>query len=519
MKLNLSLDADLEEPLHTQIFVQIRNLIVSGKIPLGALLPSSRVLAEELCIARNTVIFGYETLIAEGYIESRGTAGTFVSKVLPDDLISVSGDQKKNAKIDSVDPEPVLCFAGSPGGDGASSRPEIDFWVGRSAPDSFPLQIWKKLLIQTLNSSGLYIADYSDPAGLLALRNAIAEHLARSRGIEVDPEQVIITSGSQDGLNLVYRLLQNNYKKIYVENPCYQGAVFLFQSLGIEVIPIPVDEEGIVVDQLPTDHSSIVFVTPSHQFPTGATLSRERRSQILKWAQATDSYIIEDDYDGDFRYDGPPLTSLSGLDSSQRVFYLGTFSKSLGAGLRLGYTVAPKPFNTMARQTKAFMNNGQPWLEQVVLAKFLEMGEFDRHLRRVRKLYKRRRDRLISCIDRHFPETSVSGFDCGLHLVWQLPDDFPTATEIQMKARNEGIGIYSLKSGAAIDLNNSSADNIILLGYSSVPSDDISKAMKVLRETIDQLLPNTSSSTSNKVPKKQHSESNEKHAQHSMHEA
>ncbi len=514
MKLNLSLDANLEEPLHTQIFIQIRSLIVSGKIPLGALLPSSRVLAEELCIARNTVIFGYETLIAEGYIESRGTAGTFVSKILPDDLIGVSNDQKKNSTKDNLDPEPVLCFAGSPGGDGASSRPEIDFWVGRSAPDSFPLQIWKKLLVQTLNSSGLYIADYSDPAGLLVLRKAIAEHLARSRGLEVDAEQVIITSGSQDGLNLVYRLLQNNYKKVYVENPCYQGAVFLFQSLGIEVIPIPVDENGMIVDQLPTDHSSIVFVTPSHQFPTGATLSLERRKQILKWAEATDSYIIEDDYDGDFRYDGPPLTSLSGLDNSQRVFYLGTFSKSLGAGLRLGYTVAPKPFNAQARQTKAFMNNGQPWLEQVVLSKFLEMGEFDRHLRRVRKLYKRRRDRLISCIEKHFPETSVSGFDCGLHLVWHIPDDFPTATEIQMKARNKNIGIYSLKSGAAIDLNNSTADNIILLGYSSVPSDDISKAMKILRETINELLPNSSRKKAKRLPRL----NNQKHEQHSLHE-
>jgi len=515
LKLNLTLDADLEEPLHTQVFDQIRNLIVSGKIPLGAPLPSSRILAQELFIARNTVIIGYETLRAEGYIESRGTAGTFVSKMLPDDLICVSSNQQKNATNDNIDPEPVLCFAGSPGGDGASSRPEIDFWVGRSAPDSFPLQIWKKLLIQTLNSPDLYIADYSDPAGLLVLRNAIAEHLARSRGIEVDAEQVIITSGSQDGLNLVHRLLQNNYKKVYVENPSYQGAVFLFQSLGIEVVPIPIDEDGIVVDQLPTDQSSIVFVTPSHQFPTGVTLSLKRRAQILKWAEATDSYIIEDDYDGDFRYDGPPLTSLAGLDNSQRVFYLGTFSKSLGAGLRLGYTVAPKSFNKMARQTKAFMNNGQPWLEQVVLAKFLEMGEFDRHLRRVRKLYKRRRDRLILSINKHFPQTSVSGYDCGLHLVWHLPDGFPTATEIQIKARSKGIGIYSLKSGAAIDLNNDSADNIILLGYSSVPSEDISKAIKNLKKIIDSLEPNRSSKRS----KKQHSKSGKKHKQRSLHEA
>lgn len=487
LKINITLDSNLGKSLHTQIFDQIRNLIITDKLLPGDLLPSSRTLAEDLFIGRNTVIAGYETLTAEGYIETRGTSGTFVCNPLPETLIEVSKLDQRRKQSDHVEPEPVLCFAGSPGGDGASSRPEIDFWVGRSAAESFPLTIWKKLLVQTLNSPNLCIADYSDPAGLLELRQSIADHLAKSRGMDVDAEQVVITSGSQDGLNLVYRLLFNNFDTVYIENPCYQGAVYLFQSLGLDVEPIPVDSSGLMVSKLPLKQSSLVFVTPSHQFPLGVTLAQERRQQILDWAEKTDSFIIEDDYDSDFRYDGPPLTSLAGLDDSRRVFYLGTFSKSLGAGLRLGYAVVPKSFIDQTRQTKAFMNNGQPWLEQVVLSKFLKMGEFDRHLRRVRKLYKKRRDCLISAFKKHFPETSFGGHDCGLHLVWYLPENFPSATTIQLKARSQGIGVYSLKSGAAVDFTENKSDNIILLGYSSVTSADISKAILCLRKIIDDI--------------------------------
>ncbi len=485
MELTLALDANGHEPLHAQVFEQVRKLILNGRLRPGQPLPSSRELAGSLCISRNTILLGYERLTAEGYIESRGTAGTFVSSSLPDDLLRVSGwPPRLPQATEEGQSDPVLCFAGSPGGTGSSGRPDIDFWVGRSAAESFPVRTWRKLLTQTLSSQDIQIADYSDPVGLVDLRQAIADHLARSRGMAVDAEQIVVTSGSQDGLNLIHRLLQGSYDTIFVENPCYQGAALLFQSLGVNVVPIPVDASGLNVDELPRTKSSLVFVTPSHQFPTGVTLALERRIQLLKWAEASDSLIIEDDYDSDFRYDGPPLTALAGLDSS-RVFYLGTFSKSLGAGLRLGYTVVPNTYCNATRQTKAFMNNGQPWLEQVVLAEFLRSGAFDRHLRRVRKIYKERRDHLVQCLQHHFPETTICGHEAGLHFVWILPKDFPPASRIQIVARESSIGIYSLRSGAAIDLTERSQDNVILLGYSSVSKENITRAVRRLRRLID----------------------------------
>ena len=486
MELTLALDANGHEPLHAQVFEQVRKLILNGRLRPGQPLPSSRQLAGRLCISRNTVLLGYERLTAEGYIESRGTAGTFVSSSLPDDLLRVSGSRPTSPQpAEEGQSDPVLCFAGSPGGAGSSGRPDIDFWVGRSAEESFPVRTWRKLIAQTLDSPGIQIADYSDPVGLVDLRQAIADHLSRSRGMAVDAEQIVVTSGSQDGLNFIHRLLQGSYDKIFVENPCYQGAALLFQSLGVDVVPIPVDASGLKVDDLPRTKSSLVFVTPSHQFPTGVTLALERRIQLLKWAEETDSLIIEDDYDSDFRYDGPPLTALAGLDNSRRVFYLGTFSKSLGAGLRLGYTVVPNAFCKSTRQTKAFMNNGQPWLEQVVLTEFLRSGAFDRHLRRVRKIYKERRDHLVQCLRQHFPETAICGYEAGLHFIWTLPKDFPAASQIQIKAREIGIGIYSLRSGAAIDLTERSPDNVIVLGYSSVSKDNITRAVRRLRRLID----------------------------------
>ncbi len=488
MELVLVLNTDSGESLQAQIFDQIRSLILAGRLSAGMALPPTRALAEQLSLSRNTIILAYERLIAEGYIEARGTAGTFVTSLLPDELLQISVDAPNQDFDDELDPEPVLCFAGAPGGDGKSNRPDIDFWAGRSAPESFPMRAWRKLLVRKLDSTDVNLADYGDPAGLLEIRHAIAEHLARSRGMIVSAEQVIITGGSQDGLNLIHRLLNDRRRSFFVENPCYQGAALLFQSLGEDVCPIPVDGAGLKVSALPKDQTGVVFVTPSHQFPTGATLTLERRVQLLKWAEATDSVIIEDDYDSDFRYDGPPLTALAGLDSSRRVFYLGTFSKSLGAGLRLGFTVVPKAYAARSRQVKAYMNSGQPWLDQIVLAEFLGGGEFDRHLRRVRKIYRSRRDHLVRCLHEVFPETTISGEHCGLHLVWKMPKGFPPASDIQTAARSLGIGIYSLRSSAALDFNQNSEDDIFIVGYSSVPEADTTRAIANLRTLIDTML-------------------------------
>ncbi len=341
--------------------------------------------------------------------------------------------------------------------------------------------------MRKLESVSDQLTDYCDPSGLPELRQAIVGHLARARGMNVDASQVVITSGSQDALNFVYRHVANRYDTFFVENPCYQGAALLFQSLGANLYPVDIDDAGLRTSELPLDRSGVAFVTPSHQFPMGVTLTLERRLQLLQWAEKTDSLIIEDDYDSDFRYDGPPLTALAGLDNCRRVSYVGTFSKSLGAGLRLGYAVVPRSFVSRNRLVKAHMSNGQPWLDQAVMADFLSSGEFDRHLRRTRKLYKGRRDHLIRCLREYFPETSVSGGASGLHLVWRLSNSLPPAGTIQKLARAEGIGVYTLSSGAAICFDANASDDILLLGYPSVSEDDITLAVTRLRTLVDQL--------------------------------
>lgn len=499
MELSLSLDKTSNKPLQAQIFDQLRDLILNGKLHAGATVPPSRALAERLTVSRNTIINAYERLASEGYIEPRGTAGMYVSTLLPDDALQVSdATPMPRAALEDTS-EPVLCFAGSPGGQGKSSRPPIDFWVGRCAASTFPVRVWRRLVMRHLESASDQLTDYSDPSGLPELRQAVVEHLGRARGINVDASQVVVTGGSQDALNLVYRLVSNRYDTFYVENPCYQGAALLFQSLGASVRPIDIDDAGLRTRELPQDRSGVVFVTPSHQFPMGVTLTLERRLQLLQWAEKTDSLIVEDDYDSDFRYDRPPLTALAGLDNCRRVSYVGTFSKSLGAGLRLGYAVVPRSFVSRTAVVKAHMSNGQPWLDQAVMADFLRSGEFDRHLRRTRKIYKSRRDHLTRCLKEHFPETGVSGGDSGLHLVWRLPSGFPPASTIQAAAREEGIGVYTLRSGAAMCFDDNAPDDILLLGYPSVPEGDITSAIPRLRRVVDRLREDSNESRANQM--------------------
>lgn len=490
MELDLRFDKNSAETLQGQAFEQIRNLILNGRLRPGMFLPPTRQLAEQLKISRNTISLAYDRLAAEGYIESRGRAGTFVSRALPDESLSAVADGPGSIAAPKLElPSPLLCFSGHPPG---LTRPDvanpiIDFWVGRSDPETFPLETWRRLLLRKMSIAGSNLTEYGDPAGLSDLRIAIASHLGRTRGMLVSAEQIIITSGSQDGLNLICRLLNLQHHPVFIENPCYQGAAFLFRSMGANLHPIPVDHNGIVVDRLPPDRGGVLFVTPSHQYPTGATLSLERRLLMLKWANDTNSVIIEDDYDSHFRYDGRPITALAGLDNSRRVFYLGTFSKSLGAGLRIGFTVVPSDLSENARIVKSQMSHGQAWLDQAVLAEFIESGLYDRHLRRARKLYKSRRDCLKASLVRHFGNADITGSDGGLHIVWRLPAGSPDAAVVQQRARLRGVGIYALDSGAAYDFDGTASRNSLVLGYSAIKEKDIEIAVRRLHELLQDV--------------------------------
>lgn len=470
-----------DKSLQAQIFDQVRTLILDGRLQAGMSLPPTRLLAERYHVSRNTVMIAFERLAAEGYVESRGTSGVFVTSIPPDDLLLVSSPNdplRSNGPVPAQPGEPILCFAGSPGG--GDDRPTIDFWVGRSAPSGFPIQVWRRIVTRLLSGDSQYLTDYCDPAGLPQLRKAIADHLGRTRGMHVTTDQIIITAGGQDALNLVMNLLRGHTEHLCIENPCYAGASMIFESEKLPIEPVPVDSDGIRTDCLPSKQRSLIYVTPSHQYPTGVVMTLSRRLALLRWADDTDSYIMEDDYDSDFRYDGPPLTALSGLDRGRRVFYIGTFSKSVGAGLRLGYAVVPRVFSDDARLLKAKMSNGQSWLEQCALAEFVSDGHFDRHVRKLRQLYKSRRDALIAALRRKFREPVISGQDSGLHLVWRLPKGMPNAVTIQMRARAAGVGVYALSSGGAFDFDGTAPDDMLMFGYASLTEAKIVEAVEKL---------------------------------------
>ena len=466
----------------------LRRLVLARTLPAGARLPSSRDLAAQLRLSRNTVVGAYERLAAEGYIAVKGRTGAFVTSALPETGLWIDPDAAR-----SLDPigrrrqqlQPLRgrspCLYQSP-----RERVPLDFRVGRPAPGAFPTKAWTRLLVQKMAGSARQLTEYGDPAGLLELRAAIGDHLRLSRGIVAHPDQIIIVAGCEEGLNVVARILTPPGAPVYVEDPCYRGAAYVFAGHGAAVVSVPVDGQGLVVDALSDRQPGLVYVTPSHQFPTGATLPLHRRLALLDWAESSGGYIVEDDYDGDFRYDGSPLTALAGLDRSGSVIYVGTFSKSIGAGLRIGYLVVPEALIGPVQEVKALLNNGNPWLAQAVLAEFISSGQFRRHLRRIRRTYLARRDSLLEQLRRRFGDVQVAGEEGGMHLSWTLPDALPTARTLQYRALQRGVGVYSIQDGPAIALERRPAlERMVLFGYPCLEEAEIVAAVSRLAEAAD----------------------------------
>jgi GntR family transcriptional regulator/MocR family aminotransferase len=431
----------------------------------------TRTLSRQLGVSRNTVLLVYDRLVAEGYLESRRTAGTFVSANLPEECLRLRRASRTDAGGERQVKRHPVAFRGRAQ---AVANPRrhmlaVDFWVGRPDRRSFPLKAWRRLIVRNIARDGGGLSEYGDPAGLLRLRRAIIDHLGPARGIVAAPEQVIVCNGCQQALNVVARLFVRPGSRVVVESPCYQGAAFLFESYGADLTFVPVTPEGIDVAALPAAPVEVAYVTPSHQYPLGVTLSLEGRLRLLDWAWRTGAYIVEDDYDSDFRYNGSPLTALTGLDTHGSVIYLGTFSKSIGAGLRLGYLVVPPELAGPAATIKALFDNGNSWLEQAALADFVASGQYERHLRRIRQTYLNRRDCLIEALHRHFGNVELSGLEGGMHLIWRLPEDFPPAVDLQHLAARHGVGIYSLPAGAAYEPEpGNHTDRAVMLGYSSL---------------------------------------------------
>jgi GntR family transcriptional regulator / MocR family aminotransferase len=480
MQVPLHIDLSSRVPLRQQVADQMRSMIVGGLLVPGAEVPSTRMLSLQLNVARNTVVRAYGTLISEGYLEARSASATFVCRELPDRCTGVADGTIVTDHVQDATRRPpldlsqmrLLLFNPPP------ERLPYDFRIGRPDASLFPKAAWQRLVVECLGGSQRALTDYGDPGGLPPLREAIAQHLRHARGIRTGADDVIVVAGSQEGLNLVGRLLDVADATVAIEDPCYQGAAFALQSLGARLRPVPVDAQGFDVSALGGAAARLAYVTPSHQFPLGVTMSVERRAELLAWAQRTGAYVLEDDYDSDFRYHSSPLLALKALDRDDRVIYLGTFSKSIGPGLRLGYVVVPEHLADTARRLKALMNNGHPWLDQAVVAQFVVSGAFQHHLVRIRKHYMLRRDRLTRELEGVFGPLQFEGIDGGMHLTCHLPDHLPPAHDLQQALKRVGVGIYSLADAPVARHRRFAGDEqVALLGYPCLSEDEIVEAI------------------------------------------
>jgi GntR family transcriptional regulator/MocR family aminotransferase len=472
-------DAEQDDPLHRQIYAQLRAAILSGRLAPGQRVPATRGLAEQLGLSRNTVARAYDDLLSEGYLEGRVGAGTFVSAAL------VGPPAREQASVESGWTPPLSPWAGRALSGGAPTvlDPRVaagfDFRPGTPEWDAFPRRIWWRLLGRRLRAGEL--GRYADPAGYPALREAIASHLAASRAVVCTPEQVAIVNGTQQAIDLLARLLVSPGDRVVVEEPGYPEARRVLAAYGATIVPVPVDARGLRTEALPSDGGvRLVYVTPSHQFPTGATLSLDRRLRLLEWARRHDALVIEDDYDSEFRYAGRPVESLQGLERTGRVVYLGTFSSVLFPPLRVGYVVLPIGLVEPFVATKWLADRGTGALEQQALADFIVEGHFSRHLRRMRRLGRARRDALLASLRRHLGSSAAPPLaETGTHVLLSLRGvDEGTALR---EASRRGVGVYPVAPHYAAPAG---ARPGLLLGYASLPEDAIEEGVRRLGEAL-----------------------------------
>jgi GntR family transcriptional regulator / MocR family aminotransferase len=489
--LALSLDPRSSTPLHRQLYDEIRAAVLTGRLSASARLPSSRALAADLAISRNTVAGAFDQLLAEGYIESRPGAGTFVAKELPEELLRVSPGAPTSAAHGTLAPQLSnrgRMLASTPVApstrDGASA---CAFRPGIPALDAFPRDLWARIAARQYRQSKFDIFSYGDPAGHPPLRRAIAEYLRAARGVNCTWEQVIVTSGSQQALDLAARVLLDPGDTAWVEDPGYFGARGAWTAAGVTCMPVPVDAEGLSVAQgeLLAPQARMVYVSPSHQYPLGVTMSLARRMALLAWARRGGAnvlgrWIAEDDYDSEFRYSGRPLAALQGLDTGGRVIYIGTFSKVLFPALRLGYMVVPAGTVDAFAGARALADRHPPGPSQALVAEFLMEGHFARHVRRMRTLYAERQAALISAAHREWDGLlEVSPADAGMHLVAWLPEG-TSDREASNRAAAAGVSAPPLSAYCHAAIHGAIARPALLLGYSAVNARKIQEGARRL---------------------------------------
>ena len=490
MELALQLETQSDLPLHQQIYDQLRDAILSGDLRSQQRLPASRYLAQTLGVSRTTVTQSYDQLIIEGYLETRVGAGTFVCSQLPEELLEA---YRPEVTADAEDSDAGYDENSSALGLGEislsdygdrliqtpdrvfSPKAELSFVYGVPALDHFPVKRWRQLWNRYATANVDWMGYATDPMGYMPLRSQIAEYIAQVRALRCGPEQILITNGTQQALSLIVRVLIDAASSardmqadaIAIENPGYVSARRIFSSSGAQLVPIPVDSGGMVIDgpnglrsQSTKRPVKLVYVTPSHQFPTGVLMPLSRRLALLQWAQENNAIIIEDDYDSEFRYSGRPTPALQGLDSYGQVLYVGTFSKVMFPGLRLGYVVLPPALVPLFRRSKWLADRQCSLIDQQTLTSFIADGHMSKHIRRMRNLYAGRRRVLIQRLHEAFAcsrkpgeatgdaqneSVEILGDEAGLHVMAKLPLRRSDA-QVIADAQSLGVTLFSARS-------------------------------------------------------------------------
>jgi GntR family transcriptional regulator / MocR family aminotransferase len=468
--------SDNAGPLFRQIYLGLRDAVLSGKLRSGERLPSTRELAEQLHVSRTVVLLAYDQLLAEGYVSGRRGSGTYVTGALNLSAMRQPQPQSSSFRLSQYG---KLAAVASSQLDHARQRPKAlryDFIYARSNIDLFPFEAWRRMLLRNARMARVHELDYGATPGSPQLQQAIAAHLKRSRGVICDPSQILILNGSSQALDLIVRVLVDSGDSIAVENPGYLGTREVLRAARAQLRPVPIDRDGIVPENIPSG-TRMVFVTPSHQYPTGAVLPLSRRLALLDWAKRNRALIVEDDYDGEFRYGGQALESLQGLDREGRVLYLGTFSRTVFPALRIGYLIAPRALMPALTAAKWLSDRHTSTLEQQTLAEFIASGMYERFLRRVRRSNAARRNALLESIETVFgEEVEITGQGAGAHIVlW--PRRRIDEADIIARARERGVGIYGI-SGHYIGRRHRPG---LILGFARLSETEIREGIRKLR--------------------------------------
>ena len=482
----IAIDRHSERPLPRQVYDGFRAAILHGELRRGQRVPSSRELATELRISRFPVLDAYAQLLAEGYFESRIGSGTFVSNSLPERNPDSSHKNGRPAGVRRLGQRSAL-YPRFPRLDELPWRHGWGaFGVHQPALDLFPFEVWSRLVTHHSKEPRLQAIHHVNPLGLEPFRNAICDYLRTARAVHCEPNQIMVVSGSQQALEITARVLLDPGDSVWVEDPGYLLMRSVIVGAGCKLVPVPVDEEGLNVAAgiRARRKARAAFVSPSHQYPLGSTMSAPRRLQLLNWAQSNGAWIVEDDYDSEYRYESMPIPSLQGLDTDFRVIYIGTFSKVLFPSLRLGYIVIPPDLVERFMAVRFAMDIFPTYLYQEVLTDFMRDGHFGRHIRRTRTLYNERRKVLVESIREVFgKQLRVHGTEAGMHMAVTLPDGYRDI-EVATRAAKEKLWLWPLSPSYV----SAPPQQGFILGFGSTPTNQMRQSVCQMRKVLGSSL-------------------------------